>query len=64
MTAAKGVLTARLLAVGWTRDNGPHAGECGCQPGYCMRSARWTRPGSGKPMCAQHAEQFDSGRLI
>lgn len=57
---AKGGLTARLLARGWERLE-ESAGECGCAPGFCHRSARWVRRGSRGAMCAQHADQLDTG---
>lgn len=63
MTQKLGKLAEKLIAAGWTRsDVEGHPGECGSPP-YCMRPARWTRPGSGRPMCAQHAAMLDAGTL-
>lgn len=66
--------TAYLLSRGWKRSDEPalYVGECGASSdtvGYCEKSARWSKDGSGW-MCAQHAAQaqrysdhFDRPRL-
>lgn len=53
-----GSISDKLLARGWERS--PYSlGECGCAPGFCVRSARWTKGGYGRAMCAQHAAQLE-----